>query len=76
MQTEYNYFMRNKIQELIPRPLDQHLLGVNGFIDLKPYVSSNIDKRNSRMVAQGYLQIHGLDYTETFSPIVKPPPYM
>lgn len=54
----------------MPRPKDQKVIGCLWVHKTKTSTSSTIDKRKSRLV-QGFLQTHGIDYKETFSPVVK-----
>ena len=38
---------------------------------VKTYVDGNVTKYKARLVAKGYLQVMGIDYDETFSPVTR-----
>ena len=45
---------------------------VNGFFRQKFHSDGTLSRYKARWVCRGYSQQHGIDYDETFSPVVKP----
>lgn len=62
MRTKYNALLKNKTQVLVP-PLSKRTIIVSYWIfHVKKLAFGLLDKRKSRVVAQGYKQVFGFDF--------------
>lgn len=72
MNEEYDALMKNKTWDLVPQPIDRNIVGCKWTNKLKRNTDGSISKYKTRLVAKGYSQQNGFDFTETFSLVVKP----
>lgn len=57
--------------DIVPRPQGKKVIGSTWKFKIKTDSSGNPIKYKARLVAQGFAQRYGLDYYETYSPVVK-----
>ena len=57
--------------KLVPRTPHIWVLGTQWVWKTKLKSDGSLDKLKARYVAKGYIQVVGLDFQETFSPIIK-----
>lgn len=72
MNDEFKALISNKTWTLVPVPNDCPVIGCKWVFKVKTLPDGTIARRKARLVANGYSQTAGLDYHETFSPVVKP----
>jgi Reverse transcriptase (RNA-dependent DNA polymerase) len=57
--------------EVIPHPTGRKIVGSKWVFCIKRGPTGEIQKYKARIVAQGFTQIEGIDYNETFAPVAK-----
>lgn len=71
MKNEYKSLIDNNVWKLVERPKNVNVVKSKWVYKLKRDASGNIDRFKARLVACGYSQVQGVDFDETFSPVVR-----
>jgi histone deacetylase 1/2 len=72
MQDEFTTLQRDATWRLVAPPVGQNVVGCKWIYKIKQKPDGTIDRYKARLVAQGFSQRYGIDYADTFSPVVKP----
>ena len=67
MHDELLQFQRNDVWALVPRTKGEHIIGTKWIFCNKIDEEGNVICNKARLVAQGYSQVEGVDYDETFA---------
>ncbi|TQE12334.1 hypothetical protein C1H46_001987 [Malus baccata] len=71
MQEEFEALQKQGTWELVPVPQNRNVIGSKWVYKLKKDQDGKVSRYKARLVAQGFSQEHGLEYDETFSPVVR-----
>ncbi|KAM2874298.1 hypothetical protein COP2_017588 [Malus domestica] len=71
MQEEFDALKAQGTWKLVPPPSNQSVIGSKWVYKVKKNPDGSVSRFKARLVAQGFTQEHGIDYSETFSPVVR-----
>jgi len=72
MQDEIRALQSNGTWTLVPYCSSMNVVGSRWVYKIKRRADGSIDRYKARLVARGFTQQEGINYLETFSPVVKP----
>eukprot|EP00253_Pinus_taeda_P016089 PITA_16089 len=71
MVEEYDSIVRNSVLDVVPRSKDKSIVSYRWIYKVKQAANGIVEKHKARFVACGFSQVEGIDYDETFAPILK-----
>jgi hypothetical protein len=72
MEDKYGALISNGTWELVPRPQGSNVVTSKWVFTHKLRADGALDRYKARWVLQGFTQRPGVDYNETFSPVIQP----
>ncbi|OIW17479.1 hypothetical protein TanjilG_22591 [Lupinus angustifolius] len=71
MQNELNALELNHTWSLVDLPPNKTPIGAKWVYKIKHKSDGSIERYKARLVAKGYTQTEGIDYFDTFAPVIK-----
>lgn len=71
MDSEYQALMKNKTWHLVPPKKGLNVIDCKWVYKIKRKPDGSLDRYKARLVGKGFKQRYGIDYEDTFNPVVK-----
>ena len=71
MEVEYQALVNNHTWDLVPNSDGLRVIQCKWVFRTKLKANGSLDKYKARLVANGFQQTNGVDFLETFSPVMK-----
>jgi hypothetical protein len=71
MELEYNALLKNQTWRLVPPRPGLNIIDSKWVFKTKRLFDASIEWYKARLVSKGFKQRYGLDYEDTFSPVIK-----
>ena len=71
MKEEMNLMKSNRVWDFVDLSPGRKTIGNKWVLNIKHKADGTIDRYKAQLVAKGYIQQKGIDYEETFSPVVR-----
>jgi hypothetical protein len=71
IESEYASLLKNDTWTLTPLPPNRKAIGNKWIFKIKHNADGSIQRYKARLVVKGFLQTQGVDFNETFAPVVK-----
>lgn len=70
MEEELESFKKCEVWDIVDRPQNENVVTNRWVLRIKRKPNGEIERYRARLVARGFTQIKGIDYHETYSPVV------
>ncbi|MCO5603933.1 hypothetical protein L7F22_058089 [Adiantum nelumboides] len=71
MDSEYQSLIDNGTWELVSPPPNRKIVTCKWLLRKKLHADGSVSRYKARLVARGFSQVPGMDYSETFSPVLR-----
>lgn len=72
MSEEFDALLRNGTWHLEPAPKNKNIVKCKWLFRVKRHPDGSVSRYKARLVAKGFTQTPGIDFKETFAPVIKP----